>query len=338
MMRSILRSLAVSTAIMGFSAAAYAAGPIELRFGFPNPPSSEQYTDMVKPWAEKVNKEAGDLFHVKVFVGSSLVNMHNTLDRVETGVVNMGFCVLGPVSSQFPKTLVATLPSVARDAHEAGLALQHLYEGGIISDEWQKVKPLAFIIYPELTYHTVPKVKTLADLKGLKISVQGRIAGEALEALGGVPITIPTDELYEALHRGTIQGSALGWPGVTGLHLTDIVKNHVLEPLGATEVAVIMNNATYDRLPAKAKQVIDANSGTVFTNQFNDFIDRNTKESIDTIKRMKDQAVTPLSPAERALWMKRIDPVIAAWEKRTPDGPRVLTAFRKEIAAIRSGS
>jgi TRAP-type C4-dicarboxylate transport system substrate-binding protein len=112
----------------------------------------------------------------------------------------------------------------------------------------------------------------------------------------------------------------------------------VLEPLGATEVAVIMNNATYDRLPAKAKQVIDANSGTVFTNQFNDFIDRNTKESIDTIKRMKDQAVTPLNPAERALWMKRIDPVIAAWEKRTPDGSRVLAAFRKEIAAIRSGS
>src|SRR6185312_1471718 len=235
MMRSILRSLAVSTVITGFSAAAYAAGPVELRFGFPNPPSSEQYTDMVKPWAEKVNKEAGDLFHVKVFVGSSLVNMHNTLDRVETGVVNMGFCVLGPVSSQFPKTLVATLPSVARDAHEAGLALQHLYEGGIISDEWQKVKPLAFIIYPELTYHTVPRVKTLADLKGLNISVQGRISGEALGARGGVHITLPPDALYAAPTRATIPARALDWPDPNAVHTTDIAKIHGLHSLSATD-------------------------------------------------------------------------------------------------------
>ena len=44
------------------------------------------------------------------------------------------------------------------------------------------------------------------------------------------------------------------------------------------------------------------------------------------------------SPDKEAMWMARIQPVIAAWEKRTPDGARVLAAFRKEVAAISSGS
>jgi len=46
-------------------------------------------------------------------------------------------------------------------------------------------------------------VKTLDDLKGLKISVQGRIEGQTLEALGGSPITLPINEV-SALNAYTL--------------------------------------------------------------------------------------------------------------------------------------
>jgi TRAP-type transport system periplasmic protein len=338
MIRRFLPLVVVATALTAYSAAASAAGPIQLRFGYPNPPNTTQYTDLIQAWTQKVNKDAGNLFQVKIYAGHTLVDMRGALDRVENGVADIAFCVLGPVSSQFPKTLVATLPSVARNAHEAGLALQRLYDKGIIADEWKKVKPLAFGIYPDLTFHTVPMVRTLADMQGLKISVQGRIAGQTLEALGGTPISLPLDQVYEALERGTIKGITLGWPGVTGYKLTDVVKHHILEPFGAVGLVIIMNNATYAKLPAQAKRVIDANSGTFFTNWINKFVDGTTQQAIDDIKNMKDQTVTPLSPDQEALWMKRIEPVIDGWEKRTPDGAHVLAAFRKEVAAIRSGS
>jgi TRAP-type transport system periplasmic protein len=334
----ILPFVVLATAIAIFSAPARAEGPVQLRFGYPNPPNTSQYTDLIHPWAEKVNKEAAGLIRVQVFVGNSLVDMRSTFDRVRNGVADIGFTVLGPVSTQFPQTLVATLPGVARNAHEAGLALQRLYDQGIIADEWKKVKPLAFGIYPGLTFHTVPMIKTLADMKGLKLSVQGRIEGQTLQALGGTPISLPLDEVYEALQRGTIDGSATGWPGVTAYKLTDIVKHHILEPFGAADVAIIMNKASYAKLPAKAKHVIDENSGVFFTNWFNKFVDGSTQQAIDDIRHMKGQTVEPLSPEQRAIWMKRIEPVIAGWEKRTPDGAHVLAAFRKEVAQIRAGS
>jgi TRAP-type transport system periplasmic protein len=337
MIRRTLPLLAAAIAMV-IGSAAFAAEPVLLKYGDPGPPTASIHTDLIQPWAEKVNKEGGGVLNVKVYVGYSLVNMVNTLDRVENGVADIAFCILGPVSSQFPKTLVATLPYVARNAHEAGLALQRLYDKGIIADEWKRVKPIAFGVFANLTYHTVPMVRTLADLKGLKVSVQGRIAGQTLEALGGTPISLPINEVYEALRRGTIQGAAIGWPAAVDFKLTDIAKHHLHESLGGAEAIMIMNNNTYAKLSGKAKQVIDANIGTGYTNWFNKVIDDTEHRNIDEVAHSKDQTLIRLSPAQQALWKKRADRVVADWVKRTPDGAHVLAAFKKEIAAIRAGS
>jgi TRAP-type transport system periplasmic protein len=335
----VLRFVAVAAALTTWSVAARADGsaPTLLRFGYPNPPNTEQYHDLIEGWTNKVNSDAGGLFRVQIFAGSTLIDMRSTLDRVEDGVADIAFCVLGPVSSLFPQTLVATLPGVADDSRSASLALQRLYDTGVIADEWKKVKPLGFGIYPGLTFHTIRAVKTLADIKGLKISIQDRLAGQTLEALGGVPISLPLDQVYPALQHGTIQGVTLGWPGVAGYKLTDVVKYHVLEPFGAIEAAIVMNNATYAKLSPDAKRVIDADTGTFLTDWFGRLVDHTTQQAIDDIKNMKGQTVAPLSPDQRVLWMKQIEPVIAGWEKSTPDGTRVLAAFRKEVAAAHSG-
>jgi TRAP-type transport system periplasmic protein len=338
MMRSILSLLTAGAALTVLSATASAEEPILLKYGDPGPPTASIHTDLIKPWSEKVTKESGGTLDVKVFVGYSLVNMRNTLDRVQNGVADFAFCILGPVSSQFPKTLVATLPFEAENAHEAGLALQRLYDKGIIADEWKSVKPIAFGVFANLTYHTVPPVKTLEDLKGVKISVQGRIAGQTLEALGGTAISLPINEVYAALQRGTIEGSAIGWPATVAFKLTDIVRNHVRASLGGEDAIMIMNNKTYARLSGKAKRAIDDNIGTGYTNWFNKVIDDTEHENIAITEKMGNQTIHKLPPAEIARWKKRIEPVISDWVKHTPDGAHVLAAFRKEIASIRAGT
>jgi TRAP-type transport system periplasmic protein len=335
-----IRDLLVTiAALLSSSSVAFAEEPVLLRYGDPGPPTASIHTDLIAPWAEKVNKEGAGALDVKVFVGYSLVNMVNTLDRVADGVADLAFCILGPVSSQFPKTLVATLPFEAQNAHEAGLALQRLYDEGIIADEWKKVKPIAFGDFANLTYHTSAPVKTLDDLKGMKISVQGRIEGQTLEALGGTPITLPINEVYEALKRGTVVGAAIGWPADVDFKLTEVTKHHLRESLGGASAVMIMNNNTYAKLAGKAKQVIDANIGTGYTNWFNKVIDDTERRNIDKVQnKMKDQTVIRLSDQQRAQWKARIQPVIDNWVKNTPDGAHVLAAFRKEVAAIRSGT
>ena len=338
MIRRRLCMLAAAAAITAYSAAACAEEPMQLRYGEPGPADASIHTDLVAPWAAKVNQESGGTLDVKVFVGYSLVNMLNTLDRVSDGVADLAFCILGPVSSQFPKTLVATLPFESENAHEAGLALQRLYDKGIIADEWKKVKPIAFGVFANLSYHTLPPVKTLADLKGMKISVQGRISSQTLEALGGTPISLPINEVYEALQRSTVQGTAIGWPAAVAFKLTEFAHNHVRASLGGEAAIMIMNNATYAKLSGKAKQAIDANIGTDYTNWFNKVIDNTERDNIAATEKMGNQSIYQLPPDELVKWKKLIEPVIADWAKRTPDGANVLAAYRHEIAAIRAGS
>jgi TRAP-type transport system periplasmic protein len=338
MMRSV-RSLAAGAALLtGLAAAAFADEPIQLRYGDPGPVDASIHTDLVAPWADKVNKESGGTLDVKVFAGYALVNMLNTLDRVSNGVADLAFCILGPVSSQFPKTLVATLPFEAENAHEAGLALQRLYDKGVIRDEWTKVKPVGFGVFANTSYHTVPPVKTMADLQGLKISVQGRLASETLQALGGTPISLPINEVYESLQRGMVVGAAIGWPAAVSFKLTELAHNHVQASLGGEAAIMIMNNQSYAKLSGKAKQAIDANIETPYTNWFNKVIDDTERDNIAITQKMGNQTIYKLPPDELAKWKKQVEPVIAAWVKRTPDGANVLAAFRKEIASIRSGS
>jgi TRAP-type transport system periplasmic protein len=338
MMRNVLSLFAGATALGAIATAAFADEPLQLRYGDPGPVDASIHTDLVQPWADKVSKDSDGTLSIKVFAGYSLVNMVNTLDRVTNGVADFAFCILGPVSSQFPKTLVATLPFEAENAHEAGLALQRLYDKGIIKDEWTKVKPIGFGVFANASYHTIPPVKTMADLKGMKISVQGRLASETLQALGGTPISLPINEVYESLQRGMVVGSAIGWPATVSFKLTDLAHNHVMASLGGEAAIMIMNNQTYAKLSGKAKQVIDANIETPYTNWFNKVIDDTERDNIAITQKMGNQTIYKLPPDELAQWKKRVAPVIAEWEKRTPDGAHVLQAFRKEIAAIRSGS
>jgi TRAP-type C4-dicarboxylate transport system substrate-binding protein len=317
---------------------AHAASPILLKYGDPGPPTASIHTRVIDPWSKKVTKESGGTLDVQIFQGQSLVSMRNAYDRVLNGVADFAFCIVGPISTQVPRSTVATLPFEAESAHEAGLALQRLNEKGVLSDEWSKVKPIAFGVFANLSFHTKDRIDRMDDLHGKKLSVQGRLAGQTVEALGGTPITLAVTELYQSLQRGLIDGVAIGWPATVSFKTTDMVHHHVRESLGGEGAMMIMNKATYDRLSGKARQAIDKNIGTVYTNLFNKVIDDTERENIAIVEKSKDQEIHRLAPDERARWKAKIANVVAEWTRTTPDGDKVLAGFRKEISAIRAGS
>ena len=53
--------------------------------------------------------------------------------------------------------------------------------------------------------------------------------------------------------------------------------------------------------------------------------------------RAANQIIASLAPEEEARWKSRAQAVVDEWTKSTPDGARVLAAYRTEIAEIRKG-
>ena len=331
-------TMAVALALTTNAPIAHAADPILLKYGDPGPPTASIHTRVIDPWSKKVTKESAGTLNVEVFQGQSLVSMRNAYDRVLNGVADFAFCIVGPISTQVPRTTVATLPFEAESAHEAGLALERLNEKGVLGDEWSKVKPIAFGVFANMSFHSKDRIVKMDDLHGMKLSVQGRVAGQTVEALGGTPITLAVTELYQSLQRGLVDGVAIGWPATVSFKTHDFVHHHLRESLGGEGAMMIMNKDTYARLSGRAKEAIDRNVGTVYTNLFNKVIDDTERENRAVLENAKDQEIHRLAPDERERWKDKMAKVVAEWTKATPDGDKVLAGFRKEIAAIRAGS
>ena len=73
---------------------------------------------------------------------------------------------------------------------------------------------------------------------------------------------------------------------------------------------------------AAERQAIDANIATPYTNWFNKVIDDTERRNMAITQKLGNQTIYKLPPGELAQWKKKVEPVIANWEKRTPDGAR----------------
>ena len=76
------------------------------------------------------------------------------------------------------------------------------------------------------------QVKTLEDLKGLKVRAPTRIGTKVLTALGAVPVQMPAPQVPEALAKGVVDGVSFPWEVVPGLKIQEIAKTHTDTPPG----------------------------------------------------------------------------------------------------------
>ncbi len=319
-----------------FVAASAKADPVQIKFAYPSAPNNALFQGM-QGWADDVNKAADGAIEVKLFSGGVIGDNSNMFDRVTGGVADIGFAVFGPVSSVFPKTNVGTLPFEARNHREDALALWALYEKGVIKDEFTRFHPLAFVVFPGLVIHSKKPIHTLADVKGMKISVEGRVLSQMIPRLGAAPISLQPGELYQSLQRGLVDAVPQGWPSVPTFHLDEVTNFHLEVPLGFNTGYVSMNNDAYAKLPPEGKAAIDKLSGKLFVERLVAADDTMQAVGRDATKALPGQTIAQLDPAEEARWKEAVAPVTEDWVKSTPDGAHVLAAFRDEVNAVRNG-
>jgi len=331
-------------AAAGFAAAmslvsAVSAEPLQYKFAYPASPQGLLNVQGFVPWSEQVTKDSDGTLEVKVFAGGTLANFGNVYDRVINGVIEVGFGIFGPISSDFPKTNVVTLPFETKTGDEAAMALWRLYEKGIVASEFTRVKLLGFSVFPNVSLHSRSKpIKTADDIKGWKISAEGRVLSRSLESLGAAPVTLSATELYQALQRGTIDAAAISFPAILTFKLDEVSKFHLQVPLANDNGFAFMNKDAYAKLPDAAKKAVDRNSGEVYTRKFIQIVKNMTDGARDVVQKQADQVVATLDPAEEARWREKVAPSVEAWVQSTPDGPAVLAAYRDEIKKIRAGN
>ncbi|MGH7087280.1 MAG: TRAP transporter substrate-binding protein, partial [Stellaceae bacterium] len=291
MNHSILAGLLVGLTIVAAPAAGRAAEPITLKFANPGSPTGDVSKQIIEPWIAAVNKEAAGIFRVQLYSGPALGQFPQIYDRVLNGVADIAFGLLGPLSRQFPKTSVASLPFETPDAEIGTVALWHVYERGLLTSEWKQVKPLTLMVFPNVVIHTKKPVRSLSDIKGMKLSVQSRLLSDTMYRFGVAPITLPVTDLYESLNRGVIDGSVIGWPATRSYRLAEVTNDHLEVPLGGEVTFVMMSNKSYAKLPEKGRAIIDRLSGAPWAAAIGKILDRDDTVEENSVAKTQGQTV-----------------------------------------------
>ena len=319
-------------------ALASAAEPITLKFGFANPPQTWTNTNGIAPWAKDVETRSNGALQIQVFAGGSVVNQRNTYDRLLNGVVDAAYGPLGAITDTMPRQEVTALPFESPGLDQSALAAWELTKAGVFAEDFSRIHVLTLWCMPTSVLHTTKEVRTLDDLKGMKLSSATRTNGEITERLGATVVTITNPEVYGALQRNMVQGLLLPFSGAVTFHLQEVTKYHVQGlPLGCTLASFFMNKDSYAKLPADLRAVVDAASGDGMAKHMRNAAASEERVAVEKVTAFPGAVLVKLDPAEIARWRERLKPMAEEWVKRTPDGAKVLAAFRAQIAKMGAG-
>jgi TRAP-type C4-dicarboxylate transport system substrate-binding protein len=324
-------STALAAAALLAAAPAMAQEPVTLRFAYTGPLASPTYTRYWGPWVEKLNKEGEGRFKIEVFGGNTLATLGNVYDRLINNVFQLGYGIQA-VSGKFPATDVCTLPFLTNDAAPASAACWTLYANGMLAAEYADVHPIAIWAFNQAALHLNKPVQKAEDLKGLKIGLTAKPTGDAVALLGGTPIAMRIDEFYPSASRGVIDGIAIAWIGVMQFKVHEVTKYHVDAQLGGGTGFIAMNKSAYNGLPAAARQIIDRNSGLEVSRAFGKVVDGIQAHQRAAVTAMPGHVMIDLSPAEQQRWRRMAQPVTDQWARETPNGDKLLAAFKAELA------
>ena len=105
------------------------------------------------------------------------------------------------------------------------------------------------------------EIKTVADLKGLKMRMGGGLFGEAMQKLGVVPQNMPGGDVYQALEKGTLDATEF-----VGPYDDEKLGFNKVAPFyyypgwweGGAELEFFINTKAYAALTPEFQAIVDA--------------------------------------------------------------------------------
>ncbi|HWF96972.1 MAG TPA: TRAP transporter substrate-binding protein [Xanthobacteraceae bacterium] len=184
---------------------------------------------------------------IRVFHSRQLGEESQTIAQTRVGAIDLNRINVAAIGDDAPALSILAQPFLFR-------SIDHLYkviDGPIGDDILAAIEPNGFI---GLTYYDSgarsiytrsPPVRSLADLRGLKIRVQqSDLVIRMMRALGAEPVVLPYGQVLTALSAQLVDGAENNWPSfVTTDHYKVAQYYTVTEHTMGPEVLVMSRRA-----------------------------------------------------------------------------------------------
>lgn len=271
------------------------------------------------------------------FPASRLAASSKQWEAAEKGISDAAVTYTGWYRNRIKLPALAHLPFMVPNAEKASVAIWRTSQKYFSkAGEFKGMKLLAYTTHngSQIANSKRP-ITTVADLKGLKIRASAGEATQALNLLGGNPVTTAGPKIFEFVSKGVVDGIQDGMHAPLAFKITRYLK-HVTEipgTLGTITFALIVNERKWDGISQADRAAIESIAGDKLSAHGGKAFDDFTAKSISLMKKDGVQFHAP-SPALLAELKKRLAPMQETWVKaaatRGVDGNAAIKYYRSQ--------
>ncbi len=208
-----------------------------------------------------VEERTGGRIKIQVMNNATLGTEKDTIEQTRFGVIDMNRVNTAPFNNLVPETQVLGLPFLFRSVDH-----MHKVVDGPIGDEIltafeaHGLVGLAFYDSGARSFYSTNKtIKTVEDLKGMKIRVQQSDMWIAImEAFGANATPMPFGEVYSSLQTGVVDAAENNWPSYESSGHYEVAKHYSLTEHSLTPEVLVISKISWDKLSAEDQQILRA--------------------------------------------------------------------------------
>ena len=218
----------------------------------------------MQEWADNLKEATNGRLDITVVAGGALASSDTVVEAMETGVCDIAMVYTTKYDALFRLTNGVALPMLGiGSAQEATDVLWDLYEQSPdMKAEYDNYVPIHIYSNGPSFFHFVKEpVNTFAGISGLKMRSGGGSMTDFITYCGGAPMNIATNELYESIEKGMLDGNVCNGSQMASWNLAEVETYFMDMPLFVGVWMTLMNKEVFEGLPKDLQDAIMASGG-----------------------------------------------------------------------------
>ena len=234
--------------------------PIELKYASIYPPT-HAFSIADQHYMQKIEKETNGRVKFRAYWSGSLISPREGYQDAIGGVADIVYASIAYEKAGFDLTRGQGGFYQGLEDQETKLNIfwQMWNKYPEMRNEFANVRVLGLFTAPNMRLATNKPVRSLADLKGMRIKAPLELI-QPLKALGAEGLIMPMTEVYESVNKGILTGLWGSRELYKSMKFIDVVKYEtdlpsVIGPIPAR----LMPLSTWNKLPPDIQKVLDMN-------------------------------------------------------------------------------
>jgi tripartite ATP-independent transporter DctP family solute receptor len=277
-----------------------------------------------KKFAELVNQASDGRIKIDVFPASQLGEEKAVIEQVQLGAIEFTRVSTGALGGFNKQYEVFSLPYIFdNDNHQWKFLESEQGTKLLDSLESSRMKGLAYYSSGARHFYSKKPIKSIADLKGLKIRViQNKVNIDLMNALGANATPMPYGDVFNALQTGVIDAAENNYPSYFSSNHFQQAKNLILDQHQRVPEVLLISKVAWDKLSNDDKALIKKAALESVQTQKAEW----DKFEKDSEAKVKAAGVTITDVSDLKPWQDAVKPVI---EKYRTEYKETLEAIEK---------